>query len=179
MNTVDIAILIFLLIGAYTGFRRGMLMEVISLAAFFVALIAGIKLLDWGISILSQYIEGYESLLPIIAFSVIFVGIIIALNLIGKAVKKVMDMTLLGNLDDFIGALMGVVKWALFISIILWIFESFGGKINEKLTDTSLLYDPVASFAPKLFDLFSGFFPYFMDFFEQSKELVNQQELNV
>lgn len=179
MNTIDIIILIFLLIGAYTGFRRGMLMEIISLVAFFAAILAGIKLLDWGISVLSAYIEGYDSLLPIIAFTIIFIGIIVLLNVIGKAVKKIIDMTLLGSLDDIIGSLMGIVKWALFISIFFWIFESFGGKISESSSEDSMLYEPIASFAPGLFNMFSGLFPYFMEFFEHAKEMVNQQELNV
>lgn len=179
MNTIDIVILVFLLIGAYTGFRRGMLMEVISLVAFFAAILAGIKLLDWGINVLSEYIEGYDSLLPIIAFTIIFIGIIVLLNLLGKAVKKIIDMTLLGSLDDIIGSLMGIVKWALFISIFFWIFESFGGTISDSTIEGSMLYEPITSFAPAMFNLFSGLFPYFMDFFEQSKEMVNQQELNV
>ncbi|MEP3388082.1 MAG: CvpA family protein [Reichenbachiella sp.] len=179
MNTIDIVILVFLLIGAYTGFRRGMLMEVISLVAFFAAILAGIKLLDWGISVLSEYIEGYDSLLPIIAFTIIFIGIIVLLNVIGKTVKKIIDMTLLGSLDDIIGSLMGIVKWALFISIFFWIFESFGGTISKSTSEGSMLFGPIASFAPAMFNLFSGLFPYFMEFFEQSKEMVNQQELNV
>ena len=154
-------------------------MEVISLAAFFVAIILGIKLLDWGISILSDYIEGYDSLLPIIAFTVIFVGIILSLNLLGKAVKKVLDMTLLGNLDDIAGSVLGIVKWALFISIFFWIFDSFGGKINPETVDSSLLYSPIVSFAPGIFGLFSGLYPYFIDFFEQSKEFMNKQEVSV
>lgn len=179
MNTVDIVILVFLLIGAYTGYKKGMVMEIISLIAFFVALIAGIKLLDWGISVLAEYIDGYDSLLPIMAFSLIFIGIILSLNLLGKAVKKVLDMTLLGSLDDIVGSLMGIVKWALFVSIFIWIFESFGGQFSPESTDDSLLYWPVAGLAPNLFEFFSDLFPYFMDFFEQSKEYVKQQELNV
>lgn len=154
-------------------------MEVISLVAFFVAILAGIKLLDWGISLLSAYIEGYDSLLPIIAFAIIFIGIIVLLNVIGKTVKKIIDMTLLGSLDDIVGAIMGIVKWALFISIFFWIFESFGGRLNSSTTEESMLYNPIASFAPSLFKLFSGLFPYFMEFFDHSKDLVNQQELNV
>lgn len=154
-------------------------MEVISLAAFFVAILVGIKLLDWGISVLSEYIEGYDSILPIVAFTIIFIGIIVLLNVIGKTVKKILDMTLLGSLDDLIGALMGIVKWGLFISIFFWIFESFGGRISESTIEESMLYGPVATFAPSLFNLFSGLFPYFFEFFDQTKEMVNQQELNV
>lgn len=179
MNTIDIVILIFLLIGAYTGFRRGMLMEIVSLTAFFVAIIAGIKLLDWGISVLAEYIEGYDSLLPIIAFTIIFIGIIVMLNLLGKVVKRILDLTLLGSLDDIIGSVMGIIKWALFISIFFWIFESFGGKISDTTTGDSMLYEPIAGFAPGLFNLISGLFPTILDFFEHSKELVNPQDLTV
>lgn len=154
-------------------------MEIISLTAFFIAIIAGIKLLDWGISVLSDYIEGYDSLLPIIAFTIIFIGIIVLLNVLGKTVKRILDVTLLGSLDDVAGSLIGIVKWALFTSIFFWFFESFGGKINQSTIEESILYKHIASFAPSLFNLFSGFFPYFIDFFQQSEGLVNQQGLNV
>ena len=100
------------------------------------------------------------------------------MNFIGKAVKKVLDMTLLGNLDDVAGGLMGVIKWALFISIFFWIYGSFGGTISAERTETSLLYGPVSAFAPGLFQVFSGLYPYFIDFFQQSRELLQNQELN-
>lgn len=179
MSTIDIVILIFLLIGAYTGYKRGLLMEVISLAAFFVAIIAGIKLLDWGIVLLSKYIDGYDGLLPIISFTIIFIAIILSLNMIGKAVKKVLDMTLIGSFDDIAGSVLGIVKWALFISIFLWIFGSFGGTISESTTENSFLYQPISSFAPGIFSSFSWLYPYFIEFFEQSKEFVNQPEVKV
>lgn len=179
MNTIDIAIIVFLLIGAYTGFKRGLLMEVISLASFFIAIILGVKLLDWGIEFLATYIEGYEAILPIIAFGVIFITIILVLNLLGKALKKILDMTLLGSFDDLAGALLGILKWALLISIFIWIYESFGGGVKEETTSTSLLFDPISALAPGLFNTLSGLFPFIIDFFEQSKELVNPQEIEV
>lgn len=177
MNVIDLVILILLLIGAYTGFRKGLLMELISIGAFFIAIILGIKLLDWGIMVLSDYIEGYDSLLPIFSFTLIFLAIIISLFFLGKIVKRVLDMTLFGSLDDIAGSLLGIIKWALFISIFVWIFESFGGQIDAELTKTSYLYSPVSSFAPGLFNTFSGLYPYFIEFFEQSKELINQQDI--
>lgn len=174
MNTIDIVILVFLLIGAYTGYRRGLLMEIISLSGFFIAIIAGIKLLDWGIVFLSNYIIGYDHLLPILAFAIIFIGLIILITYLGKTIKKILDMTLLGSLDDIAGAVMSAVKWALFISIFLWIYESFGGQIDEELTTTSYLYGPISTFAPGIFRVFSGLFPHIMDYFDQSKDLINQ-----
>jgi len=177
LNVVDIVILIALLVGAYSGFKKGLLMEVISLGAFFVAIIMGIKMLDWGMNLLSDHIQGYDNLLPIISFTVIFISIIVLLNILGKALKRVLDMTLLGNLDDVAGSLMGIVKWALFISIFLWIYESFGGGISDETTKTSILFGPISSFAPGLFRMFSGLYPFFIDFFDQSRELIRQKEL--
>lgn len=154
-------------------------MEVISIAAFFLAIFLGIKLLDWGIVMLSDYISGYDNLLPIISFTVIFIAVLVLTHLVGKTIKRILDLTLLGNLDDIAGSLLGVVKWALFISIAFWIYHSFGGTIEEEKVQTSFLFEPVSSFAPFLFDLVSGLFPHFMDFFEHSEEIINQQHLNV
>ncbi|PIB37254.1 hypothetical protein BFP72_18485 [Reichenbachiella sp. 5M10] len=179
MNVIDIVILVFLLVGAVTGFRKGLLMEIISIAAFFVAIFLGIKLLDWGIMVLADHIHGYDNLLPIISFTIIFVVIMIGLHLIGKTVKKLLDLTLLGSLDDIAGSLLGIVKWALFISIVFWIYHSFGGTLDSDLTKTSFLFEPISSFAPGLFSLFSGLFPYFLEFFEHSEEFINQQDVNV
>ena len=178
MSVLDIIILIFLLIGAINGYRKGFLMEVISLSAFFIAIILGIKLLDWGIATLSTYIAGYDHVIPVIAFAMIFIVVIGLMNLLGKAVKRVLDMTLLGGLDDLAGAVMGVLKWALFISIFFWIYESFGGSLSNHQFRSSYLYEPISAIAPGLFRLFSGLYPMFMELFDHSKELVDQPELN-
>ncbi|UXP33699.1 CvpA family protein [Reichenbachiella agarivorans] len=179
LNVIDIVILVFLVVGAIMGFRKGLLMEIISISAFFIAIILGIRLIDWGVMVLSDFIDGYEGLLPVISFAVIFIIIIIALHLLGKVLKKLLDLTLLGSLDDIAGSLLGIVKWALFISIFFWIYHSFGGEIDHDITSRSLLYEPITSFAPKLFDMLSSIFPFIMDFFEHSEEVINQQEVNV
>ncbi len=151
-------------------------MEIISIASFFIAIIGGIKLLDPGIALASQYIEGYEQILPVIVFTVVFIGILLLLHWLGQLIKKIIDLTLLGSIDDIVGALLGIVKWALIISIFLWVFASFGGKIDEKLTSTSIFYEPVADFAPTLFNIISSIFPFIEDLFRNSEEYVKQKE---
>lgn len=144
-------------------------MELISLSAFFVAMLLGIKLLDFGIQILDQYIEGYDHALPIISFLVIFLGVILGLNLIGKALKSILNMTLLGSLDDIAGSILGIIKWSLFVSIFFWVFSTFGGSLKPETVETSILYQPITSIAPTIFGLFSNIFPYFMEYFEQTQ----------
>lgn len=179
MNIIDIIIVVFFGIGAYTGFKKGFILEIISLAAFFIAIILGIKLLDIGVDFVSNYIEGYDKVLPVIVFTVLFIGIIILLNWMGKLLKKVLNMTLFGSVDNFVGALLGIIKWALIISIFLWIFGSFGGKINPEYTTESFLYTPVSSLAPNLFGMISSIFPFIEEFFNNSREFIKEKEFSV
>lgn len=179
MSIIDIVILVFLSIGAYSGFKKGLLLEIVSLSAFFIAIIMGIKLMDWGISILASYIDGYDTFLPFIVFIIIFIAIVLIMNVFGKAVKKVLDMTLLGSIDDMAGAVLGIVKWALMLSIFFWLYESFGGGFSEDTVGGSYLYNPLSGFAPGLLDLVSGIFPFIQEFFENSKEYVRKQEFKV
>lgn len=179
MNVIDIVILVFFGIGAYSGFKKGFILETISLAAFFIAIIVGIKLLNIGVDFISQYIDGYDHILPVIVFTLLFIGIIILLNWIGKLLKKVLDMTLFGSIDDIVGAVLGIVKWALVISIFFWVFNSFGGKFSSEVTAESFLYEPVSSFAPSLFSLVSSVFPFIEEFFNNSREFIKEKEFTV
>ena len=88
-------------------------------------------------------------------------------------------MTLFGSVDNFVGALLGIIKWALIISIFLWIFGSFGGKINPEYTTESFLYTPVSSLAPNLFGMISSIFPFIEEFFNNSREFIKEKEFSV
>lgn len=176
MNILDIIILVCLIIGAYSGFKKGLLQELVSLSAFFIAIIVGLKLLDAGVSLVSGLIEGYDKVLPFVVFIVIFLVIVLILNLLGKAVKQVLDLTLLGSLDDLAGAVLGVFKWGIVISILFWIFGSLGISLPESAQEDSYLYDPVTTIAPALFNFVSGVFPFIQEFFEKSQEFVQDRD---
>ena len=154
-------------------------MEIISLVAFFFAMFIGVKLIDYGIGILDRYIEGYDHALPIVSFVLIFVASLLVLHAIGKMLKTIVNMTLLGGLDDAAGGLLGIAKWALFASFFFWIFFAFGGTISDSVKHSSLLFEPITSLAPWLFGFFSNIFPYFMDYFDQTNEIINQTPISV
>jgi uncharacterized membrane protein required for colicin V production len=49
MKTIDLLILFPLLIGAYHGYKRGLLLEIVAILAFVIAVVLGFKLLDYGL----------------------------------------------------------------------------------------------------------------------------------
>ncbi|MTI20260.1 CvpA family protein [Fulvivirga sp. RKSG066] len=172
MSTIDIVLLIPLLFGAYKGFKKGFLLEVIAILAFILAIIGGFKLLHLAMDFLDQNFSIQGDLLPYIAFIAIFIAIILGVNLLGKALKRVIDLTLLGTVDNLAGLIISVLKWAFGLSVILWLTDSFGFNLPEEWLDGSLLYPIILPFAPTVVDYFSALIPFAHDLFDMIKSML-------
>lgn len=151
MNFLDIILLIPLIWFAYRGFSRGFVIELASL----IGLVAGI----WAALHFSFFAAGFladnfgigPKYLPIIAFIVTFVAVVLVVYLIGKIIEKFIDILALGFLNKLAGLAFGVVKAAFLMSIIILVINSFDQNqsvIKPKARDGSLLYKPIEKFAP-------------------------------
>ena len=176
MNSFDLVILVILAIGAFKGFRRGFLMEIVSIIALVLGIVGGLKLLQWGMQIISEYTEINTQLLPYLSFLVIFIVIIVLVNLLGRAIKKVIDLTLLGNLDDMGGAVLGIIKWSFGFSAFIWITESFQMNFIERFAEHSAIYPWISGFAPAVVGFISGAFPFVDNLLELIQEFIGQHQ---
>ena len=122
-------------------------------------------------TLLSQYFEGFNHLLPFISFLVIFLAIILLVNMLGKVLKKVVDMTLLGGVDKFAGAIVGAAKWAIGLSVILWLTLTFGIELPGQEEDL-VLYPYLADLAPRLIDSLSVVLPFAEEMIDSIQELL-------
>ena len=171
MNTLDIILVIILGVGAISGFRKGFLMEIVSILALIIGIIGSFKLLQVGMEFLRENFDLSGRLLPYLTFIIIFIAIIIVVNLIGKAVKKILDMTLLGSFDSLAGALIGVFKWAFGISVLIWIFNYFQINPVEDYSEDAVIYPIIVSFAPTVVDYISALIPFAKDLFTTVSEV--------
>jgi membrane protein required for colicin V production len=171
LNTLDIILVVILGFGAISGFRKGFVMEIVSILAFVIAIIGSFKLLQVGMDVLRENFELSGKFLPYLTFIIIFIAIIIVVNLIGKAVKKVLDMTLLGSFDNLAGAIIGVFKWAFGLSVLLWIFNYFQINPIEEYAGNTVVYPFVVSFAPTVVEYISALIPFAKDLFTTVKEV--------
>lgn len=153
-NPVDIAIMVILIPALIGGIRKGFIRQVAALGALILGIWAG-----WHFSsLLSGWIKplfGSESnLIDILSFALIFVGVLILVNLIGRAVAGIVKLALLGWLDRILGVLFAIVKYAFVLSIFIHILNSLDKLYHflpaEKLAE-SRLYDFVSSIAPAVF----------------------------
>ena len=171
MSTADIIIVILLLLGAYGGYKKGLILELIAIIAFVLAIVGGFKLLHVGMEYVSKMYDGFGNFLPFVAFLVIFVLILIVVNMVGKMLKKIIDWTPLGVLDNLAGALIGVAKWALALSILLWVMSGLNINLPDYFTNNSRLLPFVSGFASQVGDFISTIFPSFDSFIKTLEEL--------
>ncbi|MEM1406217.1 MAG: CvpA family protein [Bacteroidota bacterium] len=172
MNIFDVVIIGFLVFGAFKGYRKGFLLEAIAILSFILAIIGGFRLLHWGMSVLDEHFDINGELLPYLSFLLIFIVIVVGMNFIGRFLKKIIDMTLLGSVDNLAGALLAVLKWAFGISVILWLSNSFGMALQGTWTSDSILYPYLLTLAPRIVDMVSNVMPFASDLFETIQDLL-------
>lgn len=176
MNGLDIGLLIPLLFGAYHGFKKGLIYQVATL----VALIAGI----WGALEFSFYTESLldskteldKSYLPLTAFALTFLGIVIGIHLLAKLLEKILSLIALSLVNKLLGTLFGVVKWAIILSFLLSVITSINEEfklLDRELLASSMLFEPLASLAPLILPLIKDT-SWYQEFFQP--ELESAQE---
>lgn len=155
VNFLDIIIIIPLLLFAWQGYKKGFIIEVATLAALILGLFFAFYFSDYAANLLNEYFTIDEKYIAALSFIVTFIVVVIAIIAIGKILQKLIDIILLGFLNRAAGAVFGIIKGALILSILLLIinyFDTNQNLIKEEYKDNSIFYEHVASFAPKLYD---------------------------
>ncbi|WP_206512999.1 CvpA family protein [Larkinella soli] len=178
MKTLDILILIPLLWGAYNGYRKGLLVEIVAVIAFIVAMIVGFKFLGFGIDLLAPYIsmEMARRLLPWLGFSIIFFPTVFLINQIGFSLRRSLKYTILGTFDSVAGALVGIFTWIFGISVMLWLLTWMGIRMPPKHTQETYLYPIVVPVAPKVMDVTSAWIPVGTNWIRKRKEELSHRK---
>ncbi|MBK5277978.1 MAG: CvpA family protein [Bacteroidia bacterium] len=167
MSKADILLLVLIVLGAFSGYRSGFLMELISLLAIVLGIFGGFKLMGEGMILLQDQFNADKTVLPYISFVVIFLIIVIGVTIIGKMIKHVIDKSFLGKVDQLMGLILGGLKSLFLLSVVIWIVDSLNFSIKSEWTEGSVLYPFTAQFAPKLAAWMGDFIPVFKEIFRQ------------
>jgi membrane protein required for colicin V production len=91
--------------------------------------------------------------------------------MVGKILKKIIDWTPFGLVDNVVGALIGIAKWALMLSILFWVMDSLKIEIPSGLTKNSKVLPWVTGFASQVGSFISSIFPSFENFINTLEDL--------
>jgi membrane protein required for colicin V production len=153
VNFIDILILIPALWGFWRGFMKGVVMEIATLLAFFLGVWGGMKFSDLIAGWIRDWFTSESPYIPLIAFAVVFVVILIAVFAVAKLIEKTMEKTSIGIFNKIAGGIFGCMKFLLIISVLFFVIDAVEKSVSvipHATKDSSLLYRPVASIAPKI-----------------------------
>lgn len=172
MSTIDIIILLLLAIGAYSGYKQGLFIGLLSIVAFFIGIIFAFKFMHWGAELLSEKVESLTFMLPFISFIIIFLVVTVVIRILAFLVKRALDLTILGTFDNFAGAVLGLFKWTIMISLLFWVGKSFEYNLPNNLVENSVIYPAITPIAPAMVSFLDAYTPIIDQSIAAIRELV-------
>ena len=161
---IDIAGIILILLFFIRGYTKGLIVAIFSVLAILLGLLVALKLSQaFGTWLL---LKGYITTgwAPVLSYIILFVGVVIAVNFIGKLLQKAVEGLMLGIFNKIAGgmlyAILGIVLW----STLLWL----GNQVHVIPADTmatSKTYPAFIKLAPFFFDVAGKLLPIFKDTF--------------
>ena len=119
MTALDLLLLLPLGVGTVQGYRRGLVLEAVSLLAFVLGVVGGLSLLSAAVPVVREYVGEAFGLLPLVSFLLVMVLIMWGVHLLGGLAKTAVHLTPLGVLDNLLGGAAGALKWLLGLSLLL------------------------------------------------------------
>lgn len=159
MAAIDIVILILLGLGAYEGYKKGLLLSIVGLIGFVLAIILGVYFMDPVSKWLATKLDELTFAFPIMAFLIVFAITLLFVQIIGWILKKLMDLVLLGGLDSLAGALLGIVKTGFFLSLFLWLSLLFDLQMPKDWKNDSQYLGYIEPLAPSVIGVLEPIFP--------------------
>ena len=124
---IDLALAIPLLLAAWRGFRKGLIIEIATLVGLIAGLYAGYHGADRVADVLRESLDVKASTLHGLGFLVAFAVVLVGVYLLGKALEKAVDLVALGLANKALGAVFGLVKVGLLLSVAIYFMNvAFG-----------------------------------------------------
>ncbi|MDH4038496.1 MAG: CvpA family protein [Candidatus Krumholzibacteria bacterium] len=157
VTVVNVVLLGMLAIGMITGAIKGFTRQVIELVGLVVSFFVAAVIASWLASQIAEFTSIPHTPSLVIAFIAVFVGGMVAFHFVAISAQRMMHMTLLGIIDRFAGAALGLVAAVLVTSVVTTVLLELPipDDLRSGLEDSSVcaFVQPVAGW------LFEAVFP--------------------
>lgn len=161
---IDFIAIGLIVLAIIKGFRKGLVVAVFSLLAFFIGLAAALKLS----AVVAQYLGTNTNIsqrwIPTLAFVLVFFAVTFLVRLGAKAIESALGMAMLGWANKIGGILFYLVLYFLIYSIILF-YATQLKIIKPETIQTSYSFPRIYPMAPVLMDALGGVIPVFRNMF--------------
>jgi len=159
MNWIDFIIVALLFYGLVQGFIDGLIIEIAELVALVLGIWGAIHFSGWTAGKLQDWFDMQSQWTGIISFAVTFAVIVAVVYLLGNLLDSFLKAISLGFVVKTLGAVFGVLKIALVLSVIFVFLNTVNQKkhfLPSNTINSSMLYNPIADIIPSIFPIVEG-----------------------
>lgn len=152
-SSIDWVIGLFLVIGFFRGFQKGLLLELFGLAGAILGFYAAVYCSAPVANFLAQYTNFTAQTLAITAFILTFLLAFIALKILGKTLTALLNFLALGLLNRLLGALFGLLKTTIILCALLFLSSFWTPTpsiLNEENTEASFFLSKLHTLEGKI-----------------------------
>jgi membrane protein required for colicin V production len=163
---IDILFVVFVIIAIFKGLQRGLIVAVFSFAACIIGLAAAIKLSAMVAVHLKDAIHVSEKWLPILAFILVFVGVVFVVRWAANLLQKLIDFVWLEWLNKLGGVLLYTALYLAVFSVLLF-YGSSSHILPGSAIESSKTYKFIEPWGPAVINELGKLIPIFKDMFVQ------------
>lgn len=166
---IDILYGLLLLLAVIKGLRKGFVLAVLSGLGIIVGLAAAIKLSAAVAGYLKDSVHVSARWLPVLAFLVVFIAVILLVRLGAKLIEGAMDLAMMGWLNKLAGVILYAVVYTIIWSVLLFYAEQ-SRFLSQSSLNASMTWSFVRPWGPVVIDGFGRLVPLFKGMFAELKE---------
>ena len=163
---IDLVFVILIFAAIFKGLRNGLIIALFTLVGYILGLALAVKLSTVAADYIGSAVNISQRWLPLVAFILVFVGVVVAVRLGAKALEGVVQVAMLGWLNRLGGILFFALLYIFVFSIVLF-YLSQTGFIKEETAQASVAYPSIQPLGPKVIDGLSAVVPLFKNMFTE------------
>lgn len=159
MVIFDVIIGIFLLLAIWSGWKKGIVYQVVSLAAVFIGIFVASRFWHFTYDLMKENLSWNDSILKYVSIILTAVLVILAVVFIGKLLSKLIEVTVFGLFDKILGSLLSFLEIIVVVSFLVYGVNYFFPKndiLSKEKIQQSYVLPYIEPIAVKIADWFGG-----------------------
>jgi len=149
LHLLDLLIIIILIIGGYKGYKKGFFISLIGFFSLYISLIIAFKYYYVCEFLIHQISSDFEKeTLTVVSIFLVFIISYLLIYQIAKFVKYILDLTLIGLLDDIGGSFLGFLIVGFIMSFLFNVIDWLNLDIFSDQINNSIFYPLIKEIQP-------------------------------
>ncbi len=162
---LDLIFVVIIILAAFRGYQRGLIIGVFSLVSVIIGLAAAMKLSTVVAGYIGKAVKISDQWLPVISFAVVFLIVVLLIRWGANIIERTVEVVKLGWLNRIGGIIFYAGIYIIVFSVILFYVERLR-IIRPETIEKSVTYSFVQPWGPQAINTVGRLIPIFRDMFQ-------------